>query len=108
MPLRHILCIAAFALALLVIVALCIGTYPIDPMAVWPAMVDKFRGANPVAPEIDAVIFQIRGPRILAALPEFPCAIMNTFVHRVTGLDAIEAYFARLADGRITFERMDA
>ncbi|MCC6428683.1 MAG: hypothetical protein IT435_17915 [Phycisphaerales bacterium] len=26
------------------------------------------------------------------------------FVHRVTGLDAIEAYFARLADGRVTFE----
>ncbi len=28
------------------------------------------------------------------------------FVHRVTGLDAIEAYFARLVDGRIQFERV--
>jgi hypothetical protein len=26
------------------------------------------------------------------------------FVQRVTGLEAIDAYFARLADGRITFE----
>ena len=26
------------------------------------------------------------------------------FVHRVTGLDAIEAHFARLTDGRVTFE----
>jgi hypothetical protein len=25
-------------------------------------------------------------------------------VHRVTGLDAVEAYFARLADGKMTFE----
>jgi len=28
------------------------------------------------------------------------------FVHRVTGLDAIEAYFARLADGKIQFEQV--
>lgn len=28
------------------------------------------------------------------------------FVHRVTGLDAIEAYFARLTDGQVTFERV--
>ena len=26
------------------------------------------------------------------------------FVHRVTGLDAIEGYFARLNDGQVTFE----
>jgi hypothetical protein len=26
------------------------------------------------------------------------------FVHRVTGLDAIEGYFARLVDGRVSFE----
>ncbi|MBL9031401.1 MAG: hypothetical protein JNM80_06805 [Phycisphaerae bacterium] len=26
------------------------------------------------------------------------------FVHRVTGLDSIEAYFARLAEGRVRFE----
>jgi hypothetical protein len=26
------------------------------------------------------------------------------FVHRVTGLDAIEAYFARLSSGKVTFE----
>lgn len=30
------------------------------------------------------------------------------FVHRVTGLEAIEAYYARLTDGRIAFERVDA
>ncbi|MBL8747407.1 MAG: hypothetical protein JNK58_13760 [Phycisphaerae bacterium] len=30
------------------------------------------------------------------------------FVHRVTGLDTIEAYFARLGEGRIRFERVDA
>lgn len=30
------------------------------------------------------------------------------FVHRVTGLSAIEAYFARLADGQVSFERVDA
>lgn len=29
------------------------------------------------------------------------------FVHRVTGLDAIEAYFARLGDGRMSFERVE-
>ena len=29
------------------------------------------------------------------------------FVHRVTGLDAIEAYFARLTDGRVEFERVE-
>lgn len=28
------------------------------------------------------------------------------FVHRVTGLDMIEAYFARLAQGQITFEQV--
>lgn len=29
-------------------------------------------------------------------------------VHRVTGLDAIEAYFARVTDGAVRFERVDA
>ncbi len=31
----------------------------------------------------------------------------TAFVHRVTGLDSIEAYFARLAEGSIRFERVD-
>ncbi|MFO0829306.1 MAG: carbonic anhydrase [Phycisphaerales bacterium] len=30
------------------------------------------------------------------------------YVHRVTGLDAIHAYFARLVDGRVRFERVEA
>lgn len=30
------------------------------------------------------------------------------FVHRVTGLDAIDAYFARLVEGRVCFEQVDA
>ncbi len=30
------------------------------------------------------------------------------FVQRVTGLDAIDAYFARLVDGRVRFERVEA
>ncbi len=29
------------------------------------------------------------------------------FVHRVTGLSAIDAYFARLVDGRVRFEQVD-
>ncbi len=29
------------------------------------------------------------------------------FVHRVTGLDAIDAHFARLVEGRVTFERVE-
>lgn len=29
------------------------------------------------------------------------------YVHRVTGLDAIDAYFARLADGRVSFEQVE-
>ncbi len=29
------------------------------------------------------------------------------FVHRVTGLDAIEGYFARFADGKVTFEQVE-
>jgi hypothetical protein len=29
------------------------------------------------------------------------------FVHRVTGLESIEAYFARFGDSRLTFERVD-
>jgi hypothetical protein len=29
------------------------------------------------------------------------------FVHRVTGLDAIDAHFARLVDGRVRFERVE-
>ena len=29
------------------------------------------------------------------------------YVHRVTGLDAIDAYFARLVEGRVRFERVD-
>src|SRR5215813_13902998 len=29
----------------------------------------------------------------------------TAFVHRVTGLDVIEGYFARLSEGRIRFER---
>lgn len=28
------------------------------------------------------------------------------FVHHVTGLDGIEAYFARLVEGKVTFERV--
>lgn len=31
----------------------------------------------------------------------------TAFVHRVTGLDAIEGYFARLVDGKVKFERVD-
>src|SRR5262245_49033701 len=30
------------------------------------------------------------------------------FVHRVTGLDDIQAYFARLVENRVRFERVDA
>lgn len=30
------------------------------------------------------------------------------FTHRVTGLNNIDAYFARLVDGRVRFERVDA
>lgn len=30
------------------------------------------------------------------------------FVHRVTGLDRIDAYFARLSEGKITFEGVEA
>ena len=30
------------------------------------------------------------------------------FVHRVTGLDTIEAYFARLVEGKMSFERVEA
>jgi len=29
------------------------------------------------------------------------------FVHRLTGLNAIDAYFARLTDGQVAFERVD-
>lgn len=29
-------------------------------------------------------------------------------VHRVTGLDAIDAYFARMVDNKVTFERVEA
>ena len=29
-------------------------------------------------------------------------------VHRVTGLEAIEAYFARLVDGKVMFDRVEA
>lgn len=31
----------------------------------------------------------------------------TAFVHRVTGLDAIEAYFARIVEGRVAFERVE-
>jgi hypothetical protein len=31
----------------------------------------------------------------------------TALVHRVTGLDAIEGYFARLSEGRIRFERVE-
>lgn len=30
------------------------------------------------------------------------------FVHRVTGLNAIEAYFARLVEGKVMFEQVEA
>ena len=30
------------------------------------------------------------------------------FVHRVTGVDTIDAYFARLVDGKVRFEKVDA
>ncbi len=30
------------------------------------------------------------------------------FVHRVTGLDSIDAYFARHVEGRVRFEKVDA
>jgi hypothetical protein len=29
------------------------------------------------------------------------------YVHRVTGIEAIDAYFARLVDGRVRFEQVE-
>lgn len=50
---------------------------------------------------------ELREPR-LELLQKADLVRAAAYVHRVTGLDAIEAYFARLVEGRVRFERVEA
>lgn len=50
---------------------------------------------------------ELKEPR-LELLQKADLVRAAAYVHRVTGLDNIEAYFARLVDGAIDFERVDA
>jgi len=50
-----------------------------------------------------ATRLQLKEPR-LELVQRADLVRAAAFVHRVTGLDAIEAHFARLTDGRVTFE----
>ena len=57
----------ATALALLVILALCIGRYSMNPADVWRAIVAKARGIS-TNQAMENVVFMVRIPRIFAAL----------------------------------------
>lgn len=50
---------------------------------------------------------ELREPR-LELLQKADLVRATAYVHRVTGLEAIEAYFARLVEGHMQFERVDA
>ncbi|HVU65174.1 MAG TPA: carbonic anhydrase [Phycisphaerales bacterium] len=50
-----------------------------------------------------AARLELKEPR-LELLQKADLVRAAAYVHRVTGLDAVEAYFARLADGKMTFE----
>lgn len=49
---------------------------------------------------------ELREPR-LELVQKADLVRAAAFVHRVTGLDAVEAYFARLSEGAIHFERVE-
>jgi iron complex transport system permease protein len=60
---------ACFVLAALMALALLIGTFPISPSDLAGALWAKVVGARNAAPEnVEAVIFDIRAPRIVAAV----------------------------------------
>lgn len=60
---------ACFALAALMALALMVGSFPVSPVDVAGVLWSKVGGASHAAPEsVEAVIFAIRGPRIIAAV----------------------------------------
>jgi hypothetical protein len=54
-----------------------------------------------------ATRLELKEPR-LELLQRADLVRAAAFVNRVTGIDAIDAYFARLVDGRMQFERVEA
>jgi iron complex transport system permease protein len=61
--------LAALALALLAALAFAVGRFPIAPGELVALAANKLLGAsNVVAPNVETVVLQVRGPRILAAL----------------------------------------
>lgn len=60
---------AGGALLLLGALALSVGRYPISAAQLWALLANRLLGAHyPVAPTAQAVLFEVRAPRVLAAL----------------------------------------
>lgn len=53
-----------------------------------------------------ATRLELKEPQ-LEQVQKMDLARAAAYAHRVTGLDAIEAYFARLREGRVSFERVE-
>ena len=70
MPLKNIIFwLACFALVALMAMALLVGSFPISPADVAGVLWAKVAGARHATPEnVETVIFDIRGPRIIAAV----------------------------------------
>lgn len=70
MPSKNIIFwFACFALAALMALALMVGSFPISPVDVVGVLWAKVGGVGHATPEnVEAVIFDIRGPRIIAAV----------------------------------------
>ena len=61
--------LAAVALSLLVALAFTVGRFPLAPGELAALAANKLFGAGyPLAPNVETVVLQVRGPRILAAL----------------------------------------
>lgn len=61
--------LAAAALVALSALAFATGRYPISPSEIWSLLTAKLTGgAHALSPTAEAVILQVRGPRVLAAL----------------------------------------
>jgi iron complex transport system permease protein len=61
--------LAAAALAALVVLAFSVGRYPVSAAELVRLLLAKLSGATPaVPPNVESVVLEIRGPRVLAAL----------------------------------------
>jgi ABC-type enterobactin transport system permease subunit len=68
----------AALLAVLVLAAALVGAYPLSLADIASSVVRKLSGAPPVG-QIDTVLFEVRLPRVLAALEAKACIELGFF-----------------------------